>query len=130
MESKLKLTKCTEKYWEFVRIQRTDLKNIDGFIERGNITPEDQINYMTKHSHEYRICLLGEIPVGFVGSVNNDIRVCVAHKYKNKGIGKFMIKKAMKLWPNALAKVKIDNDASIMLFESCGYNLAFYIYKS
>ena len=38
-----------------------------------------------------------------------------------------MVNKCMKIWPTAFAKVKIDNKASIKLFESCGFTKKFFI---
>jgi L-amino acid N-acyltransferase YncA len=31
------------------------------------------------------------------------------------------------MWPNAFAKVKLNNTASIKLFESCGFSKKFYM---
>ena len=45
----------------------------------------------------------------------------------NKGIGKFMINQIMNEEPTAFAKVKMDNEASIKLFEACGFTKKFYI---
>ena len=33
------------------------------------------------------------------------------------GIGKFMINSAMKIWPHASSKIKIENKASLKLFD-------------
>jgi hypothetical protein len=49
---------------------------------------------MTKYSDCFRICINKNVPVGFVGSIDNDIRVCVDDKYKKRGIAKFMILEA------------------------------------
>jgi len=72
---------------------------------------------------------MGKTPVGFVGVISDDIRVCVSPHYKKKGIGKFMITEIMKLYPSAIAKIKVDNQASIGLFESCGFYPMFFIYQ-
>jgi RimJ/RimL family protein N-acetyltransferase len=44
-----------------------------------------------------------------------------------KGVGKFMINECMKIWPTAFSKVKIDNEASMKLFEACGFTKKYYI---
>lgn len=123
----MELINCTKEYWEFVRILRTDPRVSEGFIGQVTITPEAQQKYMSKYSDCFRIALLDGIPVGFVGVIEDDIRVCTHPDYQGKGIGKFMINKCMEIWPTAFAKVKINNEASLKLFETCGFTKKFYI---
>ena len=50
-----KLVNCIEKYWDFVRV----LRNTNtGFVEQVSITSEQQNKYMSKHSDNYKICLV------------------------------------------------------------------------
>jgi len=121
------LVECNTEYWEFVRELRNDSRVIGGFIETTYITPEMQNEYMKLHQHEYRIGLLYGKPVGYVGVIEDDIRVCTHPNYQKLGVGKFMINEAMKIWPTAFAKVKIDNTASLKLFESCGFTQKYVI---
>jgi GNAT superfamily N-acetyltransferase len=100
---------------------RTHEENTKGFLEQVTITPEDQIKYMGKYSTNYLICLDGDTPVGFIGEIDNDIRLAVHPDHKRKGIGKFMLNEFMKIKPNALAKVLWTNDACIFLFKSAGF---------
>lgn len=123
----MELINCTKEYWEFVRILRTDPRVSKGFIEQVTITPEAQQKYMSKYCDCFRIALLDNIPVGFVGVIEDDIRVCTHPDHHGKGIGKFMINKCIEIWPTAFAKVKLDNEASIKLFEACGFTKKFYI---
>lgn len=133
-KSVLKLVPCTKEYWEYIRTLRNDEKVQKGFIETTQITPEMQEKYMNKYSECYRIALievhvgdsLSKIPVGFVGVIENDIRVCTHPDFQGNGYGKFMINECMKIWPNAFAKIKIDNKASLKLFKSCGFKLKYY----
>ena len=60
--------------------------------------------------------------------IEDDIRVCIHPDYQGKGIGKFMINEIMNEEPTAFAKVKMDNEASIKLFEACGFTKKFYIF--
>ena len=72
-----KLVNCIEKYWDFVRVLRNT--NI-GFVEQVNITSEQQNKYMAKHSDNYKICLVNNVPAGFIGIVDNDIRFALFAK--------------------------------------------------
>jgi RimJ/RimL family protein N-acetyltransferase len=38
-----------------------------------------------------------------------------------------MINEIMKLHPDAFAKVKLDNEASLRLFEKCGFKKRYYL---
>jgi len=117
----LELVENEEKYYEFIRLLRIHPENISGFIEQFSITPEQQLAYMQKYKANYYIALENNVPVGWVGVIDDDIRVCTDPEYKGKGVGKFMINEVMKLHPTAFAKVLLDNEASKNLFISCGF---------
>lgn len=119
-----------EDDWEFIRQLRTDPKNVDGFVQQTPITKEQQKKYMLNHVNDYWIGWLNGVRVGFIGVVDEDIRVCVDDAYKGKGIGKWMVNNLDKVYnKNKSAKVKVKNIASQKLFESCGYKLKYYIYE-
>jgi GNAT superfamily N-acetyltransferase len=119
----MELVKCEEQYWEFVRILRMDGRVIDGFIETIPITKEQQFSYMTNNSQYYRIALVNGKPAGYVGVINDDIRVCTHPDFQGIGLGKFMISECVKIWPTAYAKVKHGNTASDKLFLACGFEM-------
>ena len=123
VDNYLKLVQNEEKYYDFIRVLRTHKENIFGFLERVEITVDQQINYMSKYSSNYMICLSGETPVGFVGSIDKDVRFAVNPEIKNKGIGTFMIKEFSKIHNSLNAKVLLDNIPSQKVFEKCGYKL-------
>jgi hypothetical protein len=101
-----------------------DGRVIDGFLKTTPITEEQQIKYMTDNSQHYRIALLDGKPAGYVGVIEDDIRVCTHPDFFGMGVGKFMIKSAMAIWPTAYAKVKHGNIASDKLFLSCGFEVS------
>lgn len=119
----LELVDNEEKYYEFIRVLRTDKNNLSGFLENVEITPEQQKNYMEKYGKNYYITLLDGEPVGWVGEVDGDIRVCTDHNHKGRGIGKFMLNGLMERRPKSHAKVLLDNESSNKLFTSCGFEL-------
>lgn len=129
MKYELKIVNCNKQYWEFVRKLRLNQDVIDGFNEQKHITKSEQIKYMNKNSKFYRICLLDKKPVGYVGVVNNDLRVCTHPDFQNLGIATFMVNEIIKLYPDAEAKIKISNKASLNLFKKVGFKKKFYVYK-
>ena len=124
----VKIIKCEKQYWNFVRELRMNQDVVSGFIQTSEITEEDQIKYMTKNCDNFLVALFDDEPAGFVGVIDNDIRVCTHPKFQNKGIGKIMIKTILEQFPEAFAKIKINNIASEKLFESCGFVPSFTIY--
>lgn len=124
---KYKLVKNAEEYWEFIR----KLRNLDsiktGFIKQENISSKTQLEYMKENGHNFWICLDDLEPVGYVGIINDDIRVATHPDHQKKGIGAFMINEIMKIYPNAYAKIKLENEASIKLFEHCKFVKKYFI---
>lgn len=124
------LVKCEEKYWNFVRELRMNKNVVDGFIENIFISIEDQKKYMSKYNNNYYIALLNNEPVGFIGVIEDDIRICTHPDFQKIGVGKFMLNSIAKLIPTAFGKIKINNEASKKLFESCGFAPKFLIYTN
>lgn len=119
----LEFVKNEEKYWEFIRELRTMDGVSHGFVEQGNITAEQQQEYMKQFNNNFYICLYKSEPAGYIGIIENDIRVATHPQFQGKGIGSFMVNGMMEIYPNAYAKVKIDNIASYNLFKKCGFKV-------
>jgi ribosomal protein S18 acetylase RimI-like enzyme len=120
---------CTAIYWEFVRQLRTDARTRLGFVQQGEITRDEHFRFMTTYGNSYLIALEDGEPVGFAGSVEGDIRVCVDPGHQSHGIGKMLITDLKKRFPQAVARVKITNLPSQRLFQSCGYVRKYVIYE-
>tara|TARA_B100001094_G_C18195434_1_gene810451 strand:+ start:9736 stop:10068 length:333 start_codon:yes stop_codon:yes gene_type:complete len=99
----------------------------DGFVSQTEISPVQQATYMLKYNSNFWICLDEKTPAGYVGIIDEDIRVATHPDYQGKGVGTFMINEVMKINPGAVAKVKLDNAASVKLFEKCGFEKKYYI---
>lgn len=119
----LRLVSCEINYWEFVRLLRQDERVKDGFIRNISIDKEQQKVYMYKYHQFYKIALVENNPAGYVGVIDDDIRVCTHPDFQGIGVGRFMINECMKIWPNSFAKVKIGNINSEKLFLSCGFEI-------
>ena len=115
------------EYHDFIRILRSDSRVQDGFIEIVNITKEQQDKYMKKYNDNYIVALYDGEPAGFAGSIEDDIRVCVHPDFHKRGIGKALINELMVRFPTSFAKVKIENESSRALFESCGFEIKYWL---
>tara|TARA_R100000005_G_C4942969_1_gene166708 strand:+ start:45 stop:449 length:405 start_codon:yes stop_codon:yes gene_type:complete len=111
----MELVPIREEHYEFVRVLRNTSK---GFLTEANITPEEQIEYMNKYHKNYYICLLYEKPVGWIGVIDNDIRLCTHPKYLRHGVGTFMLREIVKIFPDAIGRILADNTRSQKTFQS------------
>lgn len=123
----MKLVNCNSDYWEFIRELRTNEKNSIWFYTQPEITSEEQKNYMSENSYKYKICLMEDIPVGYIGLINeNEITYCVKPEYKNLGIGTFMVQEFMKNYDELVAYVLPENQSSCKVFEKLGFEKHIY----
>lgn len=123
---KLTLVKNEPKYYEFIRELRTNPEVSEGFISQASISREQQLDYMALHGDKYMICLLGAIPIGFIGVVANDIRLAVLPEWQGKGVGSFMLE-TYPFEKGSVAKVKVENKKSLNLFVKRGYVVKYYL---
>jgi ribosomal protein S18 acetylase RimI-like enzyme len=123
----IKLVKNEPMYWEFLRDLRNHIEVRTGFIQQSHIGETDHKKYMEKYGECYYICLVDDVPAGFVGVIDTDIRIATSPDYQQRGLGKFMIQELVERHPDSVAKVKVENEASLRLFESCGFVRKYYI---
>lgn len=121
------LVPLTPKFYEFVRDLRNNSEIKDNFITQDYITMESHNNYMNENAKSYFVCLRNGDPVGFIGVVANDIRIAVLPTQTRNGAGTFMLEKISEILPNPTAKIKIENEASLKLFESVGFKKRFFL---
>jgi GNAT superfamily N-acetyltransferase len=127
--SELKVIEVTPEYYEFIRNLRNDSRVSEGFIKNEYITKAQQIEYMEKHAHEYCVCLCDNVPCGYAGVIDDDIRVATSPEFQKRGVGLKLINFLLEKYGNSIfAKIKTGNEPSIKLFESAGFKLAYYIY--
>lgn len=133
-KEKIDFSKCSlvcaadfQNLWEYIRQLRTSPDLISGFIYQGAISSEQQIEYMMKYGSCYFVCFYEGTPVGFIGIIDNDIRIAVDKKYQRKGFASYMVNQIMQTSPNALAKIKADNPQSFSFFQSLGFKVKYYL---
>lgn len=124
-----KFLRNEEKYWDSIRALRNKLNSSGGFIEDVFITEEMQNLYMKQHSKNFFVCLVDDIFAGYIGVIDNDIRIAVEPDMAGKGIGGFMLDNIQREFPSATARVLEGNDASKALFEKSGFKLRWYYYE-
>lgn len=123
----MKLIKNKSIYWDFIRDLRNHPEVKKGFISQEHISKKQHYMFMERHGLKYYICLVDEKPAGYIGVIDGDIRVATHPEFQGMGIGKFMVNELVKLHPYSFAKVKLQNEASIKLFEACGFKKKYYI---
>jgi len=99
----------------------------EGFINQEPIDEIEQAKYMLEYNNNFWICLADNEAAGYVGVIDNDIRVATHPDFHGKGVGSYMIEEIIKTHPEAVAKVKLENEASLKLFEKCGFKKKYYL---
>jgi RimJ/RimL family protein N-acetyltransferase len=123
----MELIECTSEHWEFVRLLRTHPKNQKYFLTQVNITPTQQIEFMKKNHYNYKICLMNNEPVGYIGIIKeNEITYCVHPDHQGKGIGSFMVSEFIKIYDTLIAYVLPDNIGSNKVFKKLGFKQQIY----
>ena len=121
------LVQNKKEYWDFIR----DLRNHEdvkvGFVQQQHIEKSVHQSHMSLFGECYYVCLIENLPAGYVGVIDRDIRVATHPDFQGRGVGKFMINQLMEMHSDAFAKVKLENEASIKLFEACGFKKKYYI---
>ena len=87
----MRLVENKKKYWEFIRSLRNLQGVKEGFIQQDHITAEDHEQFMAKYGENYYICLIEDKQAGFVGVIDDDIRVATCPRFQKLGVAKFMI---------------------------------------
>ena len=121
----MEIIKCETCHWDDILEIRNE--NREGFGNSDIIPPEDHFKYMTQNFKNYLICIHLRKVIGFIGHLENDIRLGTRKEYQRRGIAKLMVESFMKKYPEAFAKIKLDNGASLKLFERCGFKKKYYI---
>lgn len=128
----MKLRKCDKKYWGRVLTLRNENRHFFG--NTNWISSAEHERFMEMHSDNYRVYVESRGPyrerenfIGFVGHVGGDIRICVCKEDRDRGVASEMLKEFLKEFPDCHAKVKIENTASLKLFEKFGFVKKYFV---
>ena len=116
MSGNLKLINAEPEFWEFIRKLRTDRRVMHGFLTEKYISSEDQKEYMRKYSDSYFVALYDGSAAGYIGVLDDDIRVCTHPNFQGRGVGTFMLKEIKDKFPNAVGRIKRSNISSQKAF--------------
>jgi len=117
-KSDIRLIPNNKIWWEQIRQLRNNPKVQGGFLCSSYISVDDQWEYMKKYNDCYYVATyLGNF-CGYIGVVENDIRICTHPDFEGKGVGKFMLSKIKIKHPNAKGRIKKDNLPSQKVFNS------------
>lgn len=120
----MRLVTCSYKYWQFVLDLRNDKRVKENFINQEIISEQSHYLYMLNNHEFYNICLNDDdVPVGYIGCVDGDIRICVHPEHQRRGYAEYMLNNLN----HGSAKIKIENTGSIALFEKCGFEKRFFL---
>lgn len=107
------------RYWEYIRLVR----NANGkcFGNSDEVEVEEHYKFMSNHAGTYRVVLQGDEFMGFIGHVNNDVRL--ATNSKGKGVAKYMWDRFIEEFASIDLEVKVlkDNGRSLSFFRKQGY---------
>ena len=105
-------------YIKFIRDLRTDNRALPGFLDQvTSISDSDQYSYMQYNKNNYFVACFYNLPVGFGGVIENDIRYAVIPYFQNMGFGTEILNYIKQRNPNAKGKIKNTNLSSIKAFE-------------
>lgn len=118
-----------EKYWNFILEVRNHPETSSAWIQQNPIDLETHRTFMKKWGNKYFVALIDGVPAAFAGSVNGDIRIATHPNYLRCGAARALLVRLGQEFPNAVAKVKVENHDSAKLFESCGFQCKYLIYE-
>ena len=81
----MQLVESSKQFWEFIRNLRNHPDVKGGFVEQKYITKKEHETFMKKNNNNYYVCVLSGEPVGFVGNIDNDIRVATHPDFQGQG---------------------------------------------
>lgn len=104
-------------------IRRIRNLNRMSFGNKDEIDAATHKKFMDKHAVNYRVVLNRNLVVGFIGQVENDLRLAVHPSNQQQGIAQFMYPLFLEEYPDVTVKVNRDNDKSLAFFKKVGWHV-------
>jgi|TARA_R110000824_G_scaffold156593_5_gene329751 RimJ/RimL family protein N-acetyltransferase len=127
-----KMVKNNPEYWEFIRELRNDDLLRANSMNHHVITTEEHAAFMQSYQHQFYVCLEDDRPIGYVGTNAQDyISIALVADARGKGVGKYMLQYLREEISSRKLRaiVNITNEASLKLFEACGFVKKYYIFE-
>lgn len=127
-----KMVKNKPQYWEFIRELRNDDVLRANSMNHHLISPEEHAAFMQTYQDQFYVCVEDGTPIGYVGTNAQDyISIALVTEARGKGVGKYMLQYLRKEMSarKMRAIVNITNEASLRLFEACGFVKKYYIFE-
>lgn len=112
------LEQLKPEWYEFIRNLRNEEKQ--AFLQQTEIDETTHLKFMDRHKDNFFVATVDGKPAGYVGVVDDDIRLAVSSEFRRKGIGIFLLKEIIKKYPEARARVKVKNEPIFKLCLKCG----------
>ena len=116
-EHAMQLIPAVEQYWDNIRKLRN--QNSTSFGNSATIQKTEHWDFMKKHSDTYRVAVCNGQFLGFIGHVQNDLRLACCKR--GCGVGRFMFSHFLTEVGDLEIKVLKDNRASMRFFQKLGY---------
>ncbi len=127
-----KMVKNSPEYWEFIRELRNDDLLRANSMNHHVISAEEHAAFMKIYQHQFYVCLEDDKPIGYVGTNAEDyISIALVADARGKGMGKYMLQYLREEISSRKLRaiVNITNEASLKLFEACGFTKKYYIFE-
>lgn len=123
--AKIEIVDNDVKWWSHIASLRSIREVQKGFIQRlyDWIPFQQQANHMGQHGENYIVAASGDQFLGYARCIDGDIGICVYPELQKRGIASMLLEELLKRYPDAHARVKVDNEPSKKLFEKFGFTV-------
>lgn len=124
-KAKIEILDNDQRWWSPIATLRS-LRDVQkGFITRiyDWIQFPVQAKHMSQHGENYIVAASGDMLLGYARCIDGDIGICVYPELQGRGIASMLLEELLRRFPDAHARVKVDNESSKKLFEKFGFTV-------
>tara|TARA_R100001015_G_C4594304_1_gene149584 strand:- start:322 stop:1128 length:807 start_codon:yes stop_codon:yes gene_type:complete len=122
-DAEIEIVENSPDWWMKIAHLRSLRAVQKGFIKRlyDFIVFPSQAQHMGQYEKNYIIAKSGNLFLGYARCIDGDIGICVYPELQGRGIASMLLEELLKRYPDAHARVKVDNAPSKKLFEKFGF---------